>query len=82
MGSRLSRPRFRLIDAISPSNGTKPSCADSPDSCAMPTGPISCFGEVSPVNRPISVRKISPAFSQFCSTLIFDGLERPWLDAS
>ena len=43
----------------------------------MPTGPISCFGDVSPVNRPLSVRKISPAFSQFCSTLIFTASSGP-----
>ena len=42
-----------------------PACADSPESDAMPTGPINWRGEVSPVNRPPSVRKISPRASQF-----------------
>ena len=35
-GMRFSRPRFRLIEAISAKSATQPACADSPDNCAMP----------------------------------------------
>ena len=35
----------------------------------MPTGPCSCADDVSPVNRPPSVLKISPLNSMFRSTL-------------
>ena len=45
----------RLIAAINESRGIHPSCADSPDSCAMATGPISCLGDVSRVSRPHTV---------------------------
>jgi hypothetical protein len=41
MGMRLRRPRLRLIDAISVKSAIHPASADSPDSCAMATGPCS-----------------------------------------
>ena len=65
MGIRFNSPRFKLMEASRPSSGMMPACADSPDSDAMPTGPISCRGDVSPVKSPPNVRKISTAVSQF-----------------
>ena len=46
--------------AIRLKSATQPSAAASPESCAMPSGPVSCFGDVSRVSRPTSVRKMSP----------------------
>ena len=79
IGSRFSNPRFRLIDAIRLKSATHPSCADSPESCAMATGPISCRGDVSSVNRPHSVWMISPDHSMFFLTLISTASTGPGL---
>ena len=65
------------MDASKPSRGMMPACADSPENDAMPTGPMSCFGEVSPVNKPPSVRKMRPVASQFWATLIFSASNTP-----
>ena len=70
IGIRFSSPRLRLIDAIRPSSAIQPACADSPDSCAMPTGPINCFGDASPVTRSFSVLRIRPAISMLRCTLM------------
>ena len=59
IGIRFSRPRFRLIIAIRLKSAIQPVSAASPDSSAIATGPISCFTDVSRVNRPPSVCTIS-----------------------
>ena len=53
---------FILIEAIRLKSAIHPSWADSPESCAMATGPISCFGDVSRVISPQIVWKIKPAY--------------------
>ena len=62
-GRRFSIPRFSEIIDIRLSSARNPNSAAPPDSCAIPTGPTSCFGEVSAVNSPTSVWKIIPDHS-------------------
>ena len=69
MGSRFNRPRLRLIDAINANSSTQPSRAEAPESCAMPTGPISWRGDASPVRSSPSVMRMRPAVATLRLTL-------------
>ena len=60
-------------------NAIQPSCADSPDNCAMATGPINCFGEVSRVISPHTVWKMRPEYCRFFSTASVEAPTRPGL---
>ncbi len=82
IGIRFSRPRFRLIDAIRLNSAIHPSCADSPDSCAIATGPISCFGDVSPREQAPQRLEDQPADLDVLLDAQLDRLERARLEAA
>mgnify|MGYP003694444957 CR=1 FL=1 len=68
------------MDAINVKSGSQPAAADSPESCAMATGPMSCRGDVVPTNNPPSVLKIKPPNSMFFATLSLSASHGPGLN--
>ena len=66
-----------LRASVTPSSAIQPAWADSPESCAMPTGPDSCLIDVWPLKRPPKVWKINVDHSMFWLTLISTDLTAP-----